>query len=387
MPTLTTDSGTLQVIGSSAGLLKHSVLGAEIGAWTVADTIRLNHLNYDLSNVELSNIAPFLLPNAVHYDTLTAFDMGPRARRDVSEGIYARGWRLRISGGDCLLARASDDNLAWTDEFREFVYPGNETWWFDLTFDQNGRPFVCWEYQDTIWLYYYDPVEEEMTTRELCSGRTPRAKLDVRRRRLIDQSDIILFYINDTEDQVEYRLQRDRYNTAYATNITGVSDTYLELLFMANNYRLYLYFVEYDSGSDTYSMGYWHSAPYPYVIDSFMYIEGDMPITAEKRYRHPIIEYAFVTNDTIIEGQRNVVFKETEITEESAVIEGDTILFAATEEFPEDTFIVEETESEEVFVTGDSVITGSKEQVIIEVEIDDEEMTVANDSIRSASTA
>ena len=152
---------------------------------------------------------------AISYDKQHAFDMGPVARTDISEGLMARAWRLRIDGTDVYLAVSDEQNSKWEAEFKEFTLPHSPVYSMDLTFDQNGRPFASWEFNGSVYIYWYDPLLGDMDVKYICAGRTPRARLDARERHQLPDSDIYLFYINDSVDHLEYRIQRDRYEYAY----------------------------------------------------------------------------------------------------------------------------------------------------------------------------
>lgn len=328
-------------------------------------------------------------PCAVTFDGMTGFDMGPDDWWDTESSLYARPWMIKAYGGNTWIARAKEDwtgwDLDWYREWFQLPEEAGEGCEFDLTFDQNSRPFVCWETDGKIWIHYYDPVEEEMRTRELCSGRTPRAKLDVRRGRLSGESDIILFYINDDEDRVEYRLQRDRYDDAYATDLEDVSNVYLELLYMSSNYRLYLFFSEYDSNAKTYSMGYWHSAPYPYVMeDEHVKLVGDSVRAASIRSIFIAVgiddEEIQLDGDSIIEASIRMSIHEYTMDDSEISLDEDTIESATLRQAIFEASI----EDEEVALDGDEIRSATLTHVMIEDTIEDEEIALDGDSIQSA---
>jgi hypothetical protein len=89
-----------------------------------------------------------------------------------------------------------------------------------------------------------------------------------------------LFYI-DPDGVVNYRMQRDRYETAYATDLTGLESGYLEQLAFAANNRIYLWFTLYDSGTERYSLHYWHSNPYRFFASEDMAYGGDVLLSGE----------------------------------------------------------------------------------------------------------
>lgn len=83
-----------------------------------------------------------------------------------------------------------------------------------LTFDQLGRPLVFYRVgDDTLKLYWYDPIAQENVQTELTTGRDPTACFDFPTRTGEQFTDAILFYVRD--NQIFMRIQRDRYNIEY----------------------------------------------------------------------------------------------------------------------------------------------------------------------------
>ena len=227
---------------------------------------------------------------AISYDKQHTFDMGPVARTDISEGLMARAWRLRIDGTDVYLAVSDEQNSKWEAEFKEFTLPHYPVSSMDLTFDQNGRPFACWEFEGMVYIYWHDPLLEDMDVKYICAGRTPRARLDARERHQLPDSDIYLFYINDSVDHLEYRIQRDGYEYAYhAPIMTQKERAYTPSCIVLGN----LVYVD-----DTYVCMYDDSMledGYAYMDGriEFMYegsvleceYEGDPIVTEEEEYK------------------------------------------------------------------------------------------------------
>ena len=83
-----------------------------------------------------------------------------------------------------------------------------------LTFDQLGRPLVFYRVNDdTLKLYWYDPVLQENVTTVIATGIDPQAGFDSPDDTGREYSDAMLFYVRD--DQVFMRIQRDRFATEY----------------------------------------------------------------------------------------------------------------------------------------------------------------------------
>ena len=83
-----------------------------------------------------------------------------------------------------------------------------------LTFDQLGRPLVFYRVgEDTLKLYWYDPVAQQNVTTTLTTGKDPTACFDFPQDTGQSFTDVLLFYVR--ENQVFMRIQRDRYAIEY----------------------------------------------------------------------------------------------------------------------------------------------------------------------------
>jgi len=322
---------------------------------------------------------------AVSYRKQYAFDMGPIARGDNSDGLMSRAWRLRVAGNKAYLAIANEENTTWVEEFLEFTLPHYPVWSVDLTFEQNGRPFICWEYQDTVWIYWYDSVIGSMQIREVCAGRTPRARLDARQRHQIPDSDIYLCYINDAANQMEYRIQRDRYNTVYPTNVVDTQNAYLEVLAAGHNYRLYIWLSEYVGGAKKYRIIYRHSAIYPYYFSEEVEILPDTVTSASHIFEFILWSLADAevqfAGDSIVHSIIRAAIWEYEMSDEEVTLTGDSIVGAILRL----AIFIHEVDDEDVSLAGDLILSGAIRQAILLQEIEDESITLSGDSILSAS--
>lgn len=104
-----------------------------------------------------------------------------------------------------------------------------------FTFDQNGRPSVCYTQYGQTKIYWYDSSVGGMSITILGSGiGSPKIFLDDKRQTQTAISDMIAGYIK--QEQLCYRLQRDRFGIEYvlATNVKGR----LQKIGMGNNLRL-----------------------------------------------------------------------------------------------------------------------------------------------------
>lgn len=84
-----------------------------------------------------------------------------------------------------------------------------------LTFEQLGRPLVFYRIgENTLKLYWYDPVAQQNVTTTLTTGKDPTACFDFPQDTGQSFTDALLFYVRD--DQVFMRIQRDRYAIEYS---------------------------------------------------------------------------------------------------------------------------------------------------------------------------
>ena len=324
---------------------------------------------------------------ALSYDKQHAFDMGPVERGNIDEGLMARAWRLRVDGRDVYLAVADERNSWWEEEFVEFQLPHSPVWSMDLTFDQNGRPFACWECQGEVWIYWHDPVAGSMQIMNVCTGRTPRARLDARQRHQLPDSDIYLFYLNDADDRMEYRIQRDRYDTAYATNLVDVGNVYLEVLASARNYRLYIWLSEYlpeneGTHNPAYRMIWRHSAVYPYYFTEEVEILPDTVTSAGHVFE--FISWTLANEDAQLAGDDilTAVIREAMLQEGIddilATLFGDDILGSVLRE----AIIIADELEESATLSGDNIKDGCHlTRKIIEVTCPPEDAALLGDDI------
>lgn len=88
-----------------------------------------------------------------------------------------------------------------------------------LTFDQLGRPLVFYRIgQDTLKLYWYDPVSQQNIITNFGVGKDPTACFDFPQDTGQPFTDVLLFYVRN--DQVFMRIQRDRYAIEYPCPIS-----------------------------------------------------------------------------------------------------------------------------------------------------------------------
>lgn len=177
----------------------------------------------DFTGTPGANVTLTHRPDAIAFDNLTAFSLGPVANGDVSQNITSHSWYVRADNAQkkVFLARNTDADDAWLPEVELFSFVGVDLIEIDLAFEQAGRPFVCASRATgpagakEVWLYWFNPVHSAFEFSSFGTGRTPRCLID--NPLDVTDSDIMVFYVNDTVGGVCYRQQRDRYAIEYPT--------------------------------------------------------------------------------------------------------------------------------------------------------------------------
>lgn len=157
------------------------------------------------------------------------FEDGPIEISDPSSGLMYQVWQGIASDQGVRLVKNAG-NGEGTDVLTQLNITE-----MSFTFDQNGRPSVCYTQYGQTKIYWYDASVGGMATTVLGSGiGSPKIFLDDKRQTQTAISDMIVGYIK--QKQLCYRLQRDRFGTEYvlATNVQGR----LQKIGMGNNLRL-----------------------------------------------------------------------------------------------------------------------------------------------------
>lgn len=164
---------------------------------------------------------------------LTAYDYGPVAKQDVSDGLYDNVWKAWVDESDDVRIQNITTGSAATLEFNQAGILN-----IDLTFDQLGRPVIAFDTGSTIYLYWFDPVGEIQTITSFGSGKRVCCSLDERRFYLLDRGNIIFAY--QRGNTAYYRLQEDRYLVEYSTPLIDVVDLNVCGLTFTNQLRIQL---------------------------------------------------------------------------------------------------------------------------------------------------
>jgi hypothetical protein len=153
-------------------------------------------------------------PDAISYDYLTAYSLGPIQLGDFSAGPIDRPWAVRAAGNQIYASRQNDARDGFDDETLVFQFTGVPPTEIDAAFDQSAHILVCMERPTgvsgapEVWIYYFDPFSASYQLVNFGRGRTPRAVLDD----AVDASnaDILVFYLADDTGMC-WRQQRERY--------------------------------------------------------------------------------------------------------------------------------------------------------------------------------
>jgi len=135
------------------------------------------------------------------------YEEGPIAIADVTQGLQAQRWRMRLI----------DNEFFWLDapsvpEYIAYSAPGATE--ISFTFDQQGRLSIAYVQNGQPKLYWYDSAIPGFTVLNLpADAITPKILLDDKRFTQSSTADIILQYIRG--GQLRMRDQRGRFLTEY----------------------------------------------------------------------------------------------------------------------------------------------------------------------------
>ena len=142
---------------------------------------------------------------------VAAVSLGPIELNDSGGVLNSRYWLVTQLDGQVLIQGATGE--VWMAPVTLFNEP-LPIQQISLTFDQLGRPLVFYRVgEDTLKLYWYDPVAQQNVTTTLTTGKDPTACFDFPQDTGQSFTDALLFYVRD--DQVFMRIQRDRYAIEY----------------------------------------------------------------------------------------------------------------------------------------------------------------------------
>lgn len=180
-------------------------------------------------------------PDAIAFDYLTAFSMGPKAISDVTEGVSFKPWYVRCDNvtKTVYIAAQNSAGTAWLVENILFQFTGSDIEEIDLAFEQAARAVVCAERTVSgtkeVWLYWFKPAASAFVFEKITNGRTPRVVLDDVED--TSGSDIQLMYFKSGVGLAR-REQRELYAVEHTTPVAYSDDYYLEELALTKSRRL-----------------------------------------------------------------------------------------------------------------------------------------------------
>lgn len=182
-------------------------------------------------------------PDAISPDYLRAHTLGPVALNDTAEGVAAWVWEAWADNatGEVFIRRENATHDGWDPETLVFAFTGTPVSELDVAFNQNAQPEVSAERAGNLWHYYYHPVDEAYRFEDFGEGRTPRVLLD--NQWDTANSDIIIFFLDDTADRMRYRIQSERYENVHDTPLRSVATAFLEDVVRTYGYRLQIIYT------------------------------------------------------------------------------------------------------------------------------------------------
>jgi hypothetical protein len=203
-------------------------------------------------------------PDAVSPDYLYAFTTGPRAELDVTEGLFARAWKVRCSNAlkKIYVAVSNEANDEWEAEQELLTFTGDDFSEVDIAFDQQGQVVVCGvRGGNQIWLYYYETLISDYQFIQIATGRTPRVALDEPFDAAI--SDVLVSYVKSDDSAIVYRQQRDRYLVEYSTGYAATANSFVEDCGWTIDHRFLILVSERNTVTGRYGLLKIYSALYP----------------------------------------------------------------------------------------------------------------------------
>ena len=229
--------------------------------------------DFDTESHEVDGASIDLRPDAISVDHHTAFTLGPVELADPSEGLLARVWRAQVESDTVMVCSAWMNNGGWNEPVPLFhvddgLGPLTE---IDFAFEQTGNPVVCAERptgpdgSSEVWVYFYDATIPGPVFRNFGPGRTPRALLD--RPLEIGDSDVCVFYVDDSLGRIAYRQQRDRYEEALTTPAMADENTFIEDVAKREDRRVVVLYSRRDRETGRYTLHQLTSTLMPIIAD------------------------------------------------------------------------------------------------------------------------
>lgn len=308
-----------------------------------------------------------LRPDAVSFDYKTAFTLGPTEIGGGAGGfLFEKVWKIRADDNNNVWYSV-EEGVGWSAEGLLFSFSGSSAIEIDAAFEQQGRLNVVVQRNTGIdnapevWLYWFDPILNNFTFQNLGTGRTPRISLDDWQ--TLTDSDILVFYVNDTVDRIQYRVQRDRFNIVYNTPITNVENIYLEKVAFATDYRYRVTYSQRNTVTGKYELKQAATRRYPIILPNEpFYVTGSfISATIQELVKTSSLEVESfnATGSVVSMSIRDIILTSSLYNPESFYVTGSFVTAGIL-----DLVKTGSLEVESFYTTGSFVTAGTKEILI-----------------------
>lgn len=167
-----------------------------------------------------------------------SWEVGGTALLNSRDGLLVKNYHITTDGRH-IFFKAEDED-AWNEVIKD-----NNITEVDLTFDQQMRLHISYVANGIAKFYVYDSILGKQVIKEYPDIRNPRISLDDKRRDIgSGGSDIIFAYIKKENNELCYRVQRDRYEIEYATGLIFEEGDVLWRIGMGQNNAFMFYFLK-----------------------------------------------------------------------------------------------------------------------------------------------
>lgn len=172
----------------------------------------------------------YLAPDDQVTIKLVDYEAGGVALQDPSQGLTGYIWTIFLVNLDVFVQRNGQPPIR--------LFSQDNIVELSLAFDQNMRPNVAYASTDgTITLRWFDTTIQAFRSTNFGKARNPRLTLDDKRREMSTTSDVLLAYINSS-NQLVVRQQRDRYGVEIVLVNNILPTTVLKNIGMNDGYRI-----------------------------------------------------------------------------------------------------------------------------------------------------
>lgn len=159
-----------------------------------------------------------------------AYELGGLYLQNPEGGLMQQLWTLTTNGKQIFLEAPNTPKFVLLTDI--------EITDIDLAFDQSMFPFVTYVSQDVVKFYWFDTESNQYLISVLSQfAKSPRCTLDDKRPFNLQNSDIILMYVDPVAELLCFRKQRERYQVIHI--LSEVSpDTRVRCVNMCEGFRL-----------------------------------------------------------------------------------------------------------------------------------------------------